>query len=69
VVEEHRGEILILANVLLLTVLLSIGGYLLVYLPEYLVLGGIILSLTHLSQLKVSVTSSWHISTCVIIRA
>ena len=45
-VEEHRGEILMLANVLLLTVLLSIGGYLLVYLPEYLVLGGIILSLT-----------------------
>jgi len=63
--KEHKGITLILANLLLLVVLLSIGGYLLAYLPEYAVPGGIILSLT---QAIVGIILPYHLKRTNIVR-
>jgi membrane protease YdiL (CAAX protease family) len=63
-IKEYRGVTLVLANLLFLVVLLSIGGYLLVYRPEYEVLGGIILSLT---QAIVGIILPYHLKRTNII--
>jgi membrane protease YdiL (CAAX protease family) len=58
VIEERKGTPLILVDLLLLVALLSIGGCLLVYRPEYELLGGIILSLT---QVIVGIILPYHL--------
>jgi membrane protease YdiL (CAAX protease family) len=63
--QEHRSATLILANLLLLIVLLSIGGSLLVYLPKYEVLGGVILSLT---QVIVGIILPYHLKRTNVVR-
>jgi membrane protease YdiL (CAAX protease family) len=65
VLQEHRSATLMLANWLLLVVLLSIGGALLVYLPEYEMLGGIILSLT---QAIVGIILPYHLKKTNVVR-
>ena len=43
---NSKKDMLVIANFLLFVVLLGIGGYLIVYQPRLVILGGVILSFT-----------------------